>query len=90
MSEKKTLLSEEEMGSVSGGAASPGAVMVCTAAAPLYKSNPAGNHFRSTSDAFDTLQPGSVVKIYEYGTQYCKVVSNGKIGWVEASKLANK
>ena len=90
MIEKKTTLTDDELDSVSGGAASPGAVMVCTSAAPLYTSNPAGNHFRSAVNATDTVQPGSTVRLYEYGTQYCKVVCNGKIGWVETAFLANK
>ena len=90
MIEEKTALGEDVLGSISGGAASPGAAMVCTSAAPLYASNPAGNHFRSTVSALGTLQPGSTVKLYEYGAQYCKVISNGKIGWVETAVLANK
>ena len=90
MIEKKTALSDDELDSISGGAASPGAVMVCTSAAPLYASNPVGNHFRSAVNATDTVQPGSTVRLYEYGTQYCKVVCNGKIGWVETVFLANK
>lgn len=89
MLEKKSALSDDALDSVSGGAASPGAVMVCTTAAPLYTSNPVGNHFRSTVNASDALQPGSLVKIYEYGARYCKVICSGKIGWVETACLAN-
>ena len=90
MLEKKTIISEDVLDGISGGAASPGAAMVCTAAAPLYGSNPAGYHFRSAADTSGTVQPGAVVKIFEYGAKYCKVVSNGKVGWVETVFLANK
>ncbi|MBQ7692566.1 MAG: hypothetical protein IJT29_03035 [Oscillospiraceae bacterium] len=90
MNEKKTALNADELGSISGGVASPGAVMVCTAAAPLYESNPLGNHFRSTTQATDNVQPGTSVKLYEYGTRYCKVICNGKVGWIETAFLANK
>ena len=78
-----------ELDGVSGGVASPGAGMVCMAAAPLYKSNPAGNQFRSQADILDTVQPGATVKLFEYGAQYCKVICNGKIGWIETDLLAN-
>ena len=87
---KDKMISSEELSDITGGAAAPGAVMVCTMAAPLYKSNPVGGQFRSEVGIVDKLQPGAIVKLYEYGTKYCKVVSNGIIGWVETAFLANK
>ena len=90
MIEKKTALTEDELSSISGGVSTPGAAMVCTVPAALYSSNPAGSHFRSTSGTLDTVQPGAVARLYEYGTQYCKVVCNGKVGWIETAALANK
>ena len=39
---KDKMISNEELSDITGGAATPGAVMVCTMAAPLYKSNPVG------------------------------------------------
>ena len=87
---KDKMISNEELSDITGGAATPGAVMICTMAAPLYKSNPVGGQFRSQASVIDTVQPGAIVKLYEYGTKYCKVVSNGIIGWVETAFLANK
>ena len=87
MNEKKTTLTDDALDGISGGAASAGATMVCTAAAPFYSSNPAGNHFRSTVSAQDTVQPGSTVRLFEYGPKYCKIICNGKIGWVETAFL---
>ncbi len=89
MSEKKNALTDEELDGVSGGVTSPGAGMVCMAAAPLYKSNPAGNQFRSKAEVVDNVEPGATVKLFEYGRQYCKVICNGKIGWIETDHLAN-
>ena len=88
MKEEKIVLPDDELNSVSGGAASPGAVIVCKTAAPLYSSNPAGNNFRSTAGTAGTVPPNATVRLYEYGTKYCKVISDGKVGWVETASLA--
>ena len=88
MTEKKTVLPDDVLDSVSGGVASPGAMIVCKASAPLYKSSPAGNHDRSTPNILGTVPPNSTVRLYEYGMQYCKVISDGKVGWVETASLA--
>ena len=90
MIEKKTVLNEETADIISGGVAAPGAAMICTAATPLYASNPAGDHFRSTVNTTGTVQPGSVVKLFEYGAKYCKIISDGKVGWIETAFLTNK
>lgn len=87
MIEQKTALSDEELGFVSGGAASPGTAMLCKAVTPLYGNNPAGTHYRSVSNTIGTLSPGSVVKLFEYGPKYCKVIGNGQVGWVETASL---
>lgn len=85
--EQKFALSEEELSGVSGGVASPGAVMACKTIATLYKNNPAGTHFRSAANTLGTLQPGTTVKLFAYGPQYSKVVGNGQVGWVETASL---
>jgi hypothetical protein len=82
-------LKDSELDGVSGGVMSPGAAMICMVNAPLYKANPAGNHFRSASEALEHVAGGTPVKIYEYGAKYCKVVCGGKIGWIETDLLAN-
>jgi len=87
---KNNALRDNDLENVSGGAVNPGAVMVCVSNAPIYGSNPAGNHFRTTVKPADTIPAGSTVKVFEYGTQYSRVVSNGKTGWIETALLANK
>lgn len=85
--EKKTTLPDDALDSVSGGAAANGTVITCKNTAPLYGSNPAGNQNRSTTNIIGTVQPNAEVRLYEYGKSYCKVISQGKIGWVETSVL---
>lgn len=86
----KTAINDEELDNISGGVATPGAVMVCTVPATLFAGNPAGGRYRSEAGKLDTVQPGTIARLYEYGTQYCKVVCGGKVGWIETSALANK
>ena len=83
-------LSDSELDGISGGVASPGATMICIVNAPMYKSNPAGNHFRSASDTVENVVSGTLVKVYEYGAKYCKVVCGGKIGWIETALLGKQ
>lgn len=83
-------LENEVLDVVTGGAAKPGSVMVCTANAPLYEGNPAGSNYRSTAVPKDTVPAGMTVKLYEYGAKYSKVIANGNIGWIETAFLASK
>ena len=80
-------LKDSELDGVTGGAMSAGETMICIANALLYKNNPAGNHFRSASEALEHVAGGTPVKLYEYGAKYCKVVCGGKIGWIETAML---
>ena len=83
-------LDEEMLDAVSGGTAILGSIMVCVANAPLYISNPVGNHNRSAANTADTVPAGTSVKLFEYGPQYSKIIVNGKVGWVETALLADK
>ena len=83
-------LEEDFLDSVSGGTTAQGGVMICTANAPLYSGNPAGNLYRSTTPAEGTVPAGTQVKLFERGAQYSKIIANGKIGWIETALLADK
>ncbi len=83
-------LEEEVLDAVSGGVGAPGSVMICTADAPLYIANPAGGQNRNAPAVMDTVPAGTPVRIFEHGTQYSKVIANGKIGWTENVFLENK
>ena len=34
-----------------------------------------------------TVEPNADVKLYEFGQQFCKVIYQGKIGWIETANL---
>ena len=87
---KMRAFSDSELEDVTGGAMSAGETMICIANTPLYKSNPAGNHFRSASEALEHIVSGTPVKLYEYGAKYCKVICSGKIGWIETALLGKQ
>ncbi len=80
-------LSDNALDDVSGGAAAPGSVVKCKATSPLYDSNPAGLHNRSAANSKCTVTPNASVRLYEYGPQFCKVIYEGKIGWIETANL---
>lgn len=82
-------LEEDVLDTVSGGAAAPGSVMMCTMEATLYEANPTGGQFRSEPKIKGTVTAGTPVKIYEHGTRYSRVIANGVIGWIENSCLKN-
>ena len=85
--ENITKLSDNALDHVSGGAAVPGSVVKCKATSPLYDANPAGFNNRSSSNMLCTVEPNADVKLYEYGQQFCKVIYQGKIGWIETANL---
>ena len=91
MTDNKNMIPLEEdfLDAVSGGTAAQGGVMVCTANAPLYAGNPAGNFYRSTTPAEGTVPAGTQVKLFEHGAKYSRVIANGKVGWVETALLAD-
>ena len=92
MTDNKNMIPLEEdfLDAVSGGTTAQGGVMICTANAPLYSGNPAGNLYRSTTPAEGTVPAGTQVKLFERGAQYSKIIANGKIGWIETALLADK
>ena len=85
--ENKINLSDSALDHVSGGAAAPGSVVKCKATSPLFSTNPAGFNNRSSSNTLCTVEPNADVKLYEFGQQFCKVIYQGKIGWIETANL---